>query len=505
MNENTKRSVTHNFTLDSFKTAKTRMISTNEAAYSGSRFNSGRKDITRVQNYSEEQIKQIIESGSIDAQRRLSRNYFLKDGFYKKIILHIAGLLNYSGLLIPSASRGNSLSSIANQKRYYNAMDYLDIMSIPEFMFQCAYKAFTDGAYFGIIVEADKKNFCIMELPGLYCTTRFKDIFGNDIIEFNLSYFDNISDETLKKEALASFPKYVQKAYAAKLKGKPIQWVKIPAESGICFPFLDGRPPFLNVIAATIAYDDAVTLERERDIEEIKKIIVQQIPHLSDGTLLFEPEEAVEIHQGTVEMMKNNPNVNVLTTYADVDAITSKTTSDAVSNTLEKSINNIYYQAGVSGQLFNSTTNSTLDASIKNEISFVMPLVYKMDRFVTNLINRNFGNGTLTFKYQTLPVTQYNQEKYVDEAYKLVGNGYSLLLPAVAMGFTQKSFMSLKELENDVLDITTKLIPPTSAYTQSGPSSKGESGAPAKEPQEKKETTLEQEKSLDKQGQGGNA
>jgi len=73
------------------------------------------------------------------------------------------------------------------------------------------------------------------------------------------------------------------------------------------------------------------------------------------------------------------------------------------------------------------------------------------------------------------------------------------------MGFTQKSFMSLKELENDVLDITTKLIPPTSAYTQSGPSSKGESGAPAKEPQEKKETTLEQEKSLDKQGQGGNA
>jgi hypothetical protein len=225
----------------------------------------------------------------------------------------------------------------------------MDIINIPDFMFYGAYKAFTDGAYFGIIVDAGKDNFCVMELPGLYCQTRFKDLKGNDIIEFNLDYFDNISDDSLKKEALKSFPKEIRKAYAARKNGKGNQWVKIPAEVGICFPFLDSRPPFLNVIPATIEYDKAVALERERDTEEIKKIIVQQIPHLSDGTLLFEPDEAEVIHSGTVNMMKNNPNVNVLTTYADVDAITSKTTSDAATNTLEKSVNNIYYQAGISG------------------------------------------------------------------------------------------------------------------------------------------------------------
>ena len=51
---------------------------------------------------------------------------------------------------------------------------------------------------------------------------------------------------------------------------------------------------FLNVIPATIQYDDAVETERERDLEEIRKIIVQKIPHLTDGGLLFEPEEAAE-------------------------------------------------------------------------------------------------------------------------------------------------------------------------------------------------------------------
>ena len=63
---------------------------------------------------------------------------------------------------------------------------------------------------------------------------------------------------------------------------------------------------FLTVIPATIQYDDAVETERERELEEIRKIIVQKIPHLNDGQLLFEPEEAVEIHKGTVGMMKGN-------------------------------------------------------------------------------------------------------------------------------------------------------------------------------------------------------
>ena len=35
----------------------------------------------------------------------------------------------------------------------------------------------------------------------------------------------------------------------------------------------------------------------------------------------------------------------------------------------------------------------------------IMPFVQKMDRFITNLLNRKFGNGQLTFKYQTLPIT----------------------------------------------------------------------------------------------------
>jgi len=57
---------------------------------------------------------------------------------------------------------------------------------------------------------------------------------------------------------------------------------------------------------------------------------------MSDGRLVFEPPEAEEMHRGAVGMLKGNPNISVLTSYADVEAITSKTSSDTQNNNVSK-------------------------------------------------------------------------------------------------------------------------------------------------------------------------
>jgi hypothetical protein len=193
------------------------------------------------------------------------------------------------------------------------------------------------------LVKNDKLNFCVLDLPITYCTTRFKDFAGNDIIEFDVSYFNTISDKEMKKAALSIYPDFIVKAYNRWNKGKlKSKWVVIPSDIGICFPVFDGRPFFLSVIPSIIEYGESVLTEQERDKEEIKKVIVQKIPHLNDGRLLFEPDEAVEIHRGAVGMVRNNKNTSVLTTYADVDAIVSKATSENRGTTLESMKQNIY-------------------------------------------------------------------------------------------------------------------------------------------------------------------
>lgn len=493
----------HKFDLDSYKRVKESMIATNDAAYAGE-WSSARRRVTRVKDYTPEEIERIIESGSLPEQQRLSRNYFYKDGFYKRILVYYATLLKYTGILIPNPSYGKKLSTSHIQKRYFNAIDFIENMSLPSFLTNCALRAMIDGSYYGIIQKLDKKTFSVLDLPSGYCCSRFKDTDGNDIIEFDVTYFNTITDEDSREMALKVYPNVVSNAYRKYMKGKKTsRWVFIPSDIGICFPMLDGRPIFLNVIPATIDYDQAVDTERERDLEEIKKIIVQKIPHNNmTGDLLFEPEEAEEIHSGTVGMLRGNKNISVLTTYADVDAIQSKTTSDTVSNNLEKMVNNIYYESGTSGQLFASNSNLALETSIKNDMAMMMILANKFSIFITNIINTLYSNSNINFKYTILPITYYNDDKYMESSFKLANTGYSFLLPAIAIGFSQKDLGNIKDLENDVLKLSEKLLPLSSSYTQS---SSNEVGAPEKSPEEKAPKTVQNEESLDKQGGSNNA
>ena len=486
--------------ISSYSKAQQKMIATSDNTY-GTLGTSRARYLERIRDYTPEKIERIITSGSLAEQQALSRNFFYKDGYYKQIIIHYATLLKYAGLLIPNPSLGKKLSTSHISKRYYNALDYVEKMNLPVFLTDCATRALIDGCYYGVIVQLDKQNFSVLDLPSGYCQTRYKDLNGDDLIEFDVSYFNSIVDLTAKEQALASYPKFIRDAYKKWQKQKSSNsWVIIPSDIGICFPFFDGRPLFLSVIPASLEYDDAIQTERDRDAEEIRKILVQKIPHLQDGRLLFEPDEAAEMHAGAVGMLKGNKNISVLTTYADVDAVVSKTTGESTSKTLEQIEKNIYAQAGVSGQIFSSTGSSTLDASIKNDIALMMYLANKFSRFITNSINRIYGNTNITFKYQILPVSIHNMDKFVDQSFKLSGSGYSYLLPVVALGLSQRDIVNLKELENDVLKLGEKLIPLSSSYTQSGDNP---TGRPKLDDSEKAEKTIKNEESLDNQAGGG--
>ena len=53
----------HNFTLDSFKKSQSAMIATSDSAYNN-RFGNAQW-VTRVKDYTEDEVKKIIESGSL--------------------------------------------------------------------------------------------------------------------------------------------------------------------------------------------------------------------------------------------------------------------------------------------------------------------------------------------------------------------------------------------------------------------------------------------------------
>lgn len=490
----------HNFSLTEFRQAQTSMISTSDNSY-----NRSREMYAPMREYTLEEVERIISRGTLAEQQALSRAYFNKDGYYKQIVLYYATLLKYSGILIPNPTAGKSLSTSHIQKRYFQALDYVERMNLSSFFVDCSQKALVNGCYYGVVSKVDKNVFSVIDLPIAYCATRFKDLKGNDIIEFNVGYFNTINNKQERLQALGTYPEFIAKAYRKWTKGKLASpWVIVPADLGICFPMIGSAPFFLSVIPATIQYDNAIETEQERDKEEIRKIIIQKIPHLSDGRLLFEPEEAVEMHSGAVGMIRSNKNTSILTTYADVDAIVSRTSAENTTNTLEKMKNNIYSQAGISGEIFASSGGNTLETSIKFDTAIMMYLANKYARFITNVINDNFANTNINFKYTILPITYFNEAKYIDSGYKLATAGYSLLVPALAQGFTQRDLVNIKDLENEVLGLTSKLIAPATSFTGGGAATDTEGGRPQLEVEERSDKTLENQASIEKSNtQGG--
>ena len=452
-----------------------------------------------VKQYTLEEIEQIIESGSINEQRILSAYFFERDGLYKRILVHYATILAYQGLLIPNPISGMKLSETHIKKKYVAALDYLEKIKIPTLFTRISLKVLIEGSYYGVILHLKKDKFTIIDLASKYCRSRLYDADGNELIEFNVTYFDTIYDEDVKWLVVNSYPKIISDYYKRYHNGKVSNsWVLLPGDLGIHFSFFgDGRPFFLNVIPASIQYDDAVDNEREREREEIRKIIVQHIPHLtSTGELVFEPDEALEMHEGAVNMMKGNKNLSVLTTYADVDSVVSKTSADNVSNALDKMRQNVYAESGASGLLFATEGTQALPYSIKNDIAFMMILGNKYSDFITYCLNSLFSNANVNFKYSILPIGEYNRSDFITDTLKLAQSGYSFLLPSIASGISQRELINIKHLENDTLKLDEILIPLSSSYTQSD----NKVGRPEMKTEDKSPKTIQNEDAINNQG-----
>ena len=476
------------FDLETFKKANQSMIAQNESSYSNSYFKWDR--VKTIRDYSIDEVNRIIASGDAENQRILSKNYYNANGFYKQIITHYSTLLLFRGILIPTPALGKSLQDKPLAKRYYNAAEFVDKINLTSLGQRIAYKTLVDGTYFGAIQTMNKNGFTLMDLPFKYCRSRFQDQQGNFIVEFNVSFFDSISDEKNRQAALSTYPDMISSYYRkwSKNKSRLSSWIFLPSDVGVAFTLFDARPHFLSLIPATIQYDIAVENELEREIEEIRKLLIQKIPHLNDGTLLFEPNEVAEMHNGTVKMLRNsNPKTSVLTTYGDVDVASLRGNDTAANNSLKAMMQNTYASAGVSSEIFAATGSSSLGTSLNNDTALMMVLGNKISIFLSNILNLLYSNGSIRFKYTILPITCHNSNDYADNYFKLASSGYPFMLPMIAHGISQHELVNIKALENDVLKLQEVLIPLMSAYTQGnasgteGTKQNGESEAPSEE------------------------
>lgn len=274
--------------------------------------------------------------------------------------------------------------------------------------------------------------------------------------------------------------------------------------------FTNDIPFFSAVIPTILDLDEAKQLDMKKTMQELLKIIIQKMPLDKNSEMVFDLDEAQEMHNNVCRMLNNAVNVDVLTTFGDVDAIDlDNSTATSNKDPLAKVERGVFNEAGISQMLFATDGNIALEKSIMNDESLMFYLLNQYQQKMNEIIEYTFKKKT-KFKISFPQLSIYNRER-MQKVYKEQATaGYSKLLPAISIGMSQTEFLSMNEYENNILGLNEKMTPVQISSTQSaknssnngnktttsGTNSEGKVGAPEKDDSEKSEKTIQNKESM---------
>ena len=242
-------------------------------------------------------------------------------------------------------------------------------------------------------------------------------------------------------------------------------------------------------------------------MQKLLKIIVQKLPMDKNGDLIFDVDEAKDIHNNAVEMLRRAVGVDVLTTFADIDSIDMSDKNTTTSqDDLAKVERSVFNAIGTSQNLFNTEGNMALEKSVLNDEASMWNLIQQFETFLNVLlIPFNRSPKKVTYRAQILPTTIYNYKDLAKQYKEHTQLGYSKMLPQVALGQSQSAVLATAYFENDILDLVNVFIPPLMSSTmnadvlnrkQNNAESGDGAGRPEKEDDEKSTKTIQNKESM---------
>ncbi len=421
-----------------------------------------------------EEVLRAINSCDYKTMRDISNFFYKTSGIYSRLCRYMAYIYRYDWMLTPYII-SNSINNDKILDGFHKALTYLDNFEIKRYLGEVALKVIKNGCYYGYLIPQTNKMI-VQELPPKYCRSRF-NVNNKPAVEFNMRFFDEeYLDGEQRKRILNLFPPEFKKGYAKYKEGKLLGdfigdeagWYLLEPENSIKFNMNDEDfPAFISVIPAIIDLDEAQALDRKKMQQQLLKIIIQKMPMDKNGDLVFDVDEAQELHNNAVRMLGKAIGIDVLTTFAEVEVadMADKNTT-TTTDELAKVERSVYNEAGVSQMQFNTDGNIALEKSILNDEAAMYNLLTQFERFLNDLLKPfNKNPRKFYYKVQLLTTTIYNYKDMAKLYKEQTQLGYSKMLPQIALGQSQSSILANAYFENDILNLVDLFIPPMMSST----------------------------------------
>ena len=425
-------------------------------------------------------VLRAIDQSDYEGMRAISNFFYKTSGIYSRLCRYMTYLYRYDWMVTPYINEETKKTEDKVLEKFYEVLLYLDNFNAKRFFGEVALKVIRNGCYYGYLIPSTNK-MNIQELPSDYCRSRFT-VNGRPAVEFNMKFFDTCFRETTQRMRMLNlFPQEFKKGYILYKEGKlPPQfagdtsgWYLLDVNSTIKFN-INGEdfPAFISVIPAIIDLDNAKEIDRKKMAQELLKIIIQKMPLDKNGDLIFDVDEARELHNNAVNMLNKAIGIDVLTTFADVEvADMDNNRASTTTDDLQRVERSVYNEAGVSQMQFNTDGNLALEKSILNDEASLYNLILQFEDFLNLLIDK-FNKQPKKFYYrvQLLTTTIYNYKEMAKMYKEQMQVGFSKMLPQIAMGQSQSSILANAYFENDLLDLVNVFVPPLMSSTMNADS-----------------------------------
>ena len=487
-------------------------------------------------------IYQALMDNDIVRLREISNYFYKTSGIYHTVCNYWATMYRYDWYVVPEVM-DKTVKEEKVVEDFRKILRYLDNSYITKTCGDIALSVVKNGAYYGYLIDSPH-GLILQELPVNYCRARF-NVGNSPAVEFNMKFFDQAFPDTAQRmKILNMFPDDFKKGYVAyknnKLTtdstlGTPLEehgliignrfsrdvgwWMLDPART-IKFSYSNGGngasdiPLFVNAIPSILDLDAAQDLDRRKQMQKLQKIVIQKLPMDKNGDLIFDVDEAKDIHNNAVQMLKRAVGVDVLTTFAEIDTVDmSDKNTTSTQDDLAKVERSVFNSLGISQNLFNTDGNMSLAKSILNDEGAARTLLLQFEIFFDRIVQGlSASKKKYNFRLYMLETTQYN---YMDlsKMYKEQTQiGFSKMLAQIALGHSQSSILNSIYFENEVLHLSEIMIPPLMSSTLNMEDLKGKnnetqtnktqkttgqsssektSGRPAKADSEKSEKTIQ--------------
>lgn len=200
---------------------------------------------------------------------------------YVRILRYFANIYAFYWNLTPKIDPLNKPESEDLLNKYTEMCTTIENLDLPVEMSNVIYFTLRDGVFYGFLYEDDDSIF-IHRLNPDYCKpVAIEDGVFN--FAFDLSYFKKYP------EALETWdPEFKTMYQAYERDNTNMRWQIVNPEKSICvkaYPDLDENLPFfLGIFEALLDLIDARTLQRNKDIIQNYKLILQKIPFFDAGS-----------------------------------------------------------------------------------------------------------------------------------------------------------------------------------------------------------------------------